>query len=261
MTQFNNQIDASRAVLIEVANVLGAFRNHLVLIGGWVPEMLFPNRGHIGSLDVDFAVASTALADNAYETILKRMLDAGYRHHIGPTRFVKDVPGAPEPVKVDLISGQYQTDQKSASIQVNELQLSSLKGIDLAFDASDEFEISGQMPDGMQNAVRVRIVRPEAFILIKAFALDERVNEKDAYDIAFVLQNEPNLATLAERLRPHIAKGLGREAYQILKGKFASLDSVGPSWAADATPGTGEDYEQLQRAAFENAQELFRLIG
>ena len=43
-------ISASRAVLIEVMNVLGAFRDDIVLIGGWVPDLLFPNHGHIGSV-------------------------------------------------------------------------------------------------------------------------------------------------------------------------------------------------------------------
>src|SRR5262249_25403398 len=98
MAQFD-QTTASRAVLIEGMGVLGSLRDHLVIVGGWVPELLFPNRGHMGSLDVDLAVAPTALADNPYETILKRLLDAGYAHQIGPTRFVKGVAGALEPVK------------------------------------------------------------------------------------------------------------------------------------------------------------------
>ncbi len=259
MAQFD-QTSASRAVLIEVANVLGAFRNDLVIVGGWVPELLFPNRGHMLSLDVDLAVSPTALADNAYETILKRMTDAGYTHQTDPTRFVKSVAGAPWPVKVDLISGQ-EASHKARSIQVNELRISCLKGIDLAFQAWDEKEISGQMPDGTQNVVRFRIVRPEAYILIKAFALDERLNPKDAYDIAFVLHHyEPDLAALTLRLRPLVAGSLGREAYEILKVKFASIDSVGPVWAADAIPGTGHDIEQTRRAAFEDAQELFRRV-
>lgn len=256
-----DQTAASRAVLIEVANVLGAYRPHLVLVGGWVPELLFPNKGHLGSLDVDLAVAPSALAGDAYQSILKRMLAAGYSHGSAPTRFVKHVVGAPMPVKVDLITGQYQAGEKSAAITVNELRIDSLRGVDLAFQACDEIDVSGAMPDGTQNAVRVRIVRPEAFILIKAFALDERTKDKDAYDIAFVLRHyEPSLAALAERLRPRVASGLGREAYQILKSKFASFDSAGPAWAARAVPGTGEDFERLQRAAFEDAQELFRLV-
>src|SRR6202795_2101828 len=92
-------ISASRAVLIEVANVLGAFREHLVVVGGWVPELLFPNRGHMGSLDVDLAVAPTARAENAYETILKRMLEAGYSHDTRPTRFRKKLADVADPVK------------------------------------------------------------------------------------------------------------------------------------------------------------------
>ncbi len=56
-----NSTTASHAVLIEVANVLGAFRGQLVVVGGWVPELLFPNRRHIGSVDVDLAVAPDRL--------------------------------------------------------------------------------------------------------------------------------------------------------------------------------------------------------
>lgn len=147
------------------------------------------------------------------------------------------------------------------SLKVNELLLGSLRGIDLAFEACAEMEIAGVMPDGTRNVVRAMVVRAEAFILIKAFALDERTKDKDAYDIAFVLHHyEPNLAALAERLRPLVANGLGREAYAILKTKFATLDAVGPVWAANVHLGTAEDEEQLRRAAFEDAQELFRQV-
>ena len=59
---------ASRAVLIEVMNVLGVFRDKIVLVGGWVPDLLYPNSGHIGSLDVDLAISQTAIGANAYES-------------------------------------------------------------------------------------------------------------------------------------------------------------------------------------------------
>lgn len=259
MAEFD-QTSAAHAVLIEVAQVLGAFRNDVVIVGGWVPELLYPDKQHIGSLDVDLAVAPTALAGNAYQSICQRLLKAGYSHHTPPTHFTKQIIGASDPVKVDLISGQYIQGGKSASIVVNELQISSVRGIDLAFEAWDEIEIAGVMPDGARNVVRVRIVRPEVFILIKAFALGERQKEKDAYDIAFVLRHYvPDLTMLAGRMQPHIASGLGQEAYQILKAKFATHDSIGPVWAASMFPGTDTEFEQ--RAAFEDAQELFRLVG
>ena len=50
---FTDITAASRAVLVDVLGVLGAYRSHLVVIGGWVPELRFPGRGHPGSLDVD----------------------------------------------------------------------------------------------------------------------------------------------------------------------------------------------------------------
>jgi hypothetical protein len=63
---------ASRAVLIEVMNILGAFRDEMVLVGGWVPDLLYPDRGHMGSLDVDLAVSRKALRRGAYQTMLSR---------------------------------------------------------------------------------------------------------------------------------------------------------------------------------------------
>jgi hypothetical protein len=250
---------ASRAVLIEVMNVLGAFRDDIVLIGGWVPDLLYPNRGHMGSLDVDLAVSPGALHAAVYQTILRRMLDAGYTHRTAPTHFLKQIKGARHPVKVDLVSGQYQGGEKEKTIQVNELQLNTLRGLDLAFELCEEIQISGIMPDGARNTVRARIVRPEAFILIKAFALEERQVEKDAYDIDFVLRNyEPDVEALARQIRPLVTGGLAKEGYETLKGKFASLDSVGPCWAAAVAETQGADDAQAQRAAFEYAQALFR---
>lgn len=249
---------ASRAVLIEVMNVLGAFRDDIVLIGGWVPDLLYPDRGHMGSLDVDLAVSREALGTGVYQTILKRMLDAGYAHHSPPTHFLKHIRGVQAPVKVDLASGQYQGEEKVKTIQVDELQLNTLRGLDLAFEVCEEMDISGIMPDGTRNTVQARIARPESYILIKAFALDERRAEKDAYDIDFVVRHyQPDLESLANRLRPLLAGGLARAGYETLKGKFASLDSVGPSWAAMVAQEQGGDFAQSQRAAFEYAQALF----
>ena len=249
---------ASRAVLIEVMNVLGAFRGNMVLVGGWVPDLLYPNCGHMGSLDVDLAISRRSLDANVYQTILQRMLKADYSHHTSPTHFTKSVPGVETPVKVDLVAGQYEAAGKSRAIQVNELELNTLRGLDLAFELSQDIEISGQMPNGIYNTVRARIARPEGYILIKAFAMDERTNPKDAYDIDFVLRHYlPSIEALADRVRPLLANGLASEGYDILKIKFATLGSVGPSWAAEVAREQGEDFEQSRRAAFEYAQALF----
>lgn len=253
---------ASRAVLIEVLQILGADRDKMVIVGGSVPELLFPDSGHMGTMDVDLAIAAAARSGKAYESILRKLIDAGYQHQATPMRFLKKVEGVGDPVKLDLISGEYQGSGKSNIVQVDELELSALRGIDLALEYCREINISGVMPDGTSNSVRARIVEPEAFILIKAFALDDRKKEKDAYDIVFILRSfEPNVEALAERLRPLLSNGLAREGYEILKSKFESINSIGPGWAARVYAQAGEDEEQSKRAAYEYAQDLFMAIG
>ncbi|MEL7500446.1 MAG: hypothetical protein AAFN77_22825 [Planctomycetota bacterium] len=253
------QQDAARAVLIEVLNVLGAFKDDIVIVGGWVPDLTYPEKKHIGSLDVDLAIGPNAVGEDVYNSILNRLTDSNYVHHTAPTRFIKKVPNAPEPVKVDLISGEYVTGSgKSRSIMVDALKINSLRGVDLAFENSKEITIEGRMPNGSDNVVHARIVSPEAFLLIKAFALEERNKEKDAYDVAFVLRHyEPSIEALAESLKPIVQDGLGVDAMQILRDKFKTLDSVGPVNAALVAEENGADREQEQQAAFQNAAALF----
>lgn len=260
--QFDAQ-SASKAVLIESMQVLGALRDKIVIVGGSVPDLLYPDRNHAGTLDVDLAVLPTALGGGAYESILKRLTDAGYTHQIKPTRFLRHVNGVDDPVKLDLICGQYQTDDdKVQAVQIDELQVSTLRGLDLAFEVCRPIEISGRMPDGTLNTVRAQIVEPEAFILIKAFALDERQKPKDAYDIVFVLRNYlPSVEALGGKVQSLLNNGLAREGYDILKAKFDSIESIGPSWAAKVYEENGEDLAQAQRAAFEYAHALFQVVS
>jgi len=256
-----NAQEAARSVLIEVVNILGAFKKDIVIVGGWVPDLTYPNKKHVGSLDVDLAIGPGAIGDDAYSSILARLKENDYSHTTHPTRFHRNVPGVADPIKVDLITGEYVTAQKAETIQIDELSINCLRGIDLAFEACNEIFIEGTMPDGSRNIVRAQVVRPEAFILIKAFAMAERKKEKDAYDIAFVLNHyNPSLAVLANRMAVMVKSGLGAQAFQILVAKFATLQSVGPTWAAKVAEENGLDREQTQQAAFQDMQELFKEI-
>lgn len=60
------ETEAARAVLLEVLNAIGAMRDELVIVGGWVPDLLYPESNHIGSSDIDMAVSPKAAGGNAY---------------------------------------------------------------------------------------------------------------------------------------------------------------------------------------------------
>ena len=74
------QVAAARSVLLELMLVLGEYREHMVVVGGWVPELLItqPSEPHIGSIDVDLAVDHRAITEAGYRTIRQLLVDRGY---------------------------------------------------------------------------------------------------------------------------------------------------------------------------------------
>src|SRR5262245_37444235 len=59
------QVEAAHRVLVDVGQVLGSFLDCMVVVGGWVPDLLVPEaeRKHIGSIDVDLALDAEKLKD------------------------------------------------------------------------------------------------------------------------------------------------------------------------------------------------------
>ncbi|MDY6990636.1 MAG: hypothetical protein SWQ30_21540 [Thermodesulfobacteriota bacterium] len=72
-------VAAARSVLIEVIHLLGECREDIVLVGGWVPEILLSGKEepHIGSLDVDLALNHLKLKEAGYKTIQDLLLGRG----------------------------------------------------------------------------------------------------------------------------------------------------------------------------------------
>jgi hypothetical protein len=103
-----NEVTACRSVLIEVLTILAKDLNNLAVVGGWVPELAFPDKGHIGSLDVDLALDAKKLKPMAYESIRRRLVDSGYQQSPDmPNRFFRTIKGTLFQVKVDLITGEF----------------------------------------------------------------------------------------------------------------------------------------------------------
>jgi hypothetical protein len=51
----SRQVEAARRVLMDIGQVLASFRDCLVVVGGWVPDLLISGaeEAHVGSIDVD----------------------------------------------------------------------------------------------------------------------------------------------------------------------------------------------------------------
>ena len=105
------------------------------------------------------------------------------------------------------------------------------------------------MPDGGKNTVRLRIVKIEAFIVMKAFAMSDRTKPKDSYDIYFCLKHFPGgVPALAKLYRRLLQNGLVQEGLAVLQDKFRTVDEVGPIWAAQVAEENGADRELAQES-------------
>ena len=101
------QTVAARRVLVDVGQVLAAFVDCLVVVGGWTPDLLLPDADepHIGSIDVDLALDAAKLNDGRYAELVKLLLDTK-RYQVGEKDFQLvvevDLKDGEKPVQVEL---------------------------------------------------------------------------------------------------------------------------------------------------------------
>lgn len=265
---YRPEVAAARTVLIELCGLLGAYRDHIVVIGGWVPELLLasgPVR-HVGSTDVDLALNHRTLREAGYRMIQELLLARGYRQGQQPFIFKRTVAveGRDVVVEVDLLAGEYQgTGPAHRHQRILDVQARKARGCDLAFEMNTEVEVRGALPEGGEDTVRVRVASIVPFLVMKSMALADRRKEKDAWDIYFCLRHYPGgLDALTQAFRPHISHGLVREGLHNLATKFESPDHVGPKFVADFEDLTDPDARALrQRDAFERVAYLLRALG
>jgi len=102
-------VKAAYSVMLEIIRILGEYRGNMVLIGGWVPQLLFQNTSelHTGSIDVDLAFDHKRITDDAYKTIHELLLEREYEQGDQPFIFHRrvNIDGNEVVVKVDLLSG------------------------------------------------------------------------------------------------------------------------------------------------------------
>jgi hypothetical protein len=259
-------VDAARSVLIELTHILGEYREEIVLVGGWIPELLIPQsqERHVGSIDVDLALNHKELTEVGYRMIGEILRQHGYVEDIHqPFIFRKKVRG--QVVQVDFLAGEYGGTGKSRRTQkALDIQPRKARGCDLAFQVAPEtVTLRGHLPDGAADEVRVRIASVVPFLVMKGMALEDRRKAKDAYDIYFILQNYPGgVDAVVQAFKPHLKLGLVEEGLQNIAGKFATLDHVGSRDAAEFEDTLDEEERAIRRRdAFEKVNYFLQQLG
>ena len=75
------QVEAAHRVLVDLGQVLAAFEDCLVVVGGWVPDLLLKqaDEPHIGSIEVDLALDGKEITEyhGKYQCPPSRWIQSG----------------------------------------------------------------------------------------------------------------------------------------------------------------------------------------
>lgn len=263
----SREVEAARRVMTEIWQVLGEYREAMVLVGGWIPGLLIDDglAVHTGSLDVDVLLDPDLLrAESRYAELIDLLKRRGYIQTSQGFKLAKEVAvddGDPIRVEVDFLLPRKPKTAKGGVLP--DFRAIEADGARFALSHHVEIALDGRMPDGRGNTVRVQAVSLPAFLVMKAHALNGRDKPKDAYDIYFTLKNAPGQAAgLARELKPFRDHPEVKRAIEILKSKFKSPDDYGPTSVVKFENSEDPDLRQFQaRDAYGQVLEFLEEFG
>lgn len=260
------QRHAAHRVLIELCSLFAQYQDDILVIGGWVPDLLYPDQGHVGSVDVDLLINHLTLQDEGYQTMERILLSNGYMEH--PDKyfsFIKQVviDGVSFDVDVDILAGMYGGTRKGKRSQhVQGLKAMKATGGDFAFKFDPHrVKLEAPRPDGAIDTASVNVVALVPYFVMKTAAMG-RGKAKDAYDIYFLIKHYPGGAKqLALEFSGSSETPIVREMRGKLSEKFASVNHSGPVDVANFMDFSDEqEIEMIRRDAFEQVQALLASI-
>jgi hypothetical protein len=265
-------------LLLELVEHLKAYKDHIILVGGWAPYFLLNDAAskfgqqHIGSLDADLFLDFRSMPETAYETIFEILGRAGYsqrrdrQERTIPASFEKIVPlegGGRFSMHVDFLAGEYGGTAQSHRHQiVQDLLAHKARGSDIAREQNYTREISGQLPNRARVTVRLKIANEVAVLVMKGITMGQRTKPKDFYDLFMLVKYfKDGPGSIAASLRPLLDNKLVGEAMANIRRYFERFDSLGPVSVAEFfQPSDPESRAIIQRDAFEQLQSLLNEI-
>ncbi len=263
------QVEAARRVLVDVGQVLASFGDAIVVVGGWVPDLLLPTAGsaHIGSIDVDLALDVAKLADGRYAELLELLLDTG-RYQKGDEDFqlvtTVDLRDSEQPitVEVEFLASDDVVLKRNHPKLVEGFRVLRFPAFAAAFASPVSIEFSGPMISGAANTVHLRVASLPDFLVMKAHAIGGRDKPKDVYDLCYCLDEFPDASeVVAADWRARQDDALVAGGVAILKEKFQSVDHYGPQQLVVFHDAAAPDERAMQaRRAFELVRKLLSLL-
>jgi predicted nucleotidyltransferase len=247
-------VSSVRATCLYIATKLGDLADETVVVGGLVPALLIDQsqlraqqERHVGTLDLDIGLALAVLDHRRYAALTDRLRSAGFEPDANEkgnvTRQRWAIAGPPR-VTVDFLIAPSRPSDKGGTIRDIESDLAAViaPGLSLAFVDRTKKTLSGKTIVGEVATRDVWVCGPAAFIALKALAFRDRGENKDAYDLFYVLRHYPNgVDAIGHRFASFGDNPEAEQALAALESDFATIDSVGPRRTAEFLHGSAND--------------------
>jgi len=195
----SEQVALVKPTCLYIATKLGDIMDELVVVGGLVPSLLINQDSlpegadaHVGTMDLDIGLTLVLLDTKRYKTLTERLRASGFSQDINeeghPTRQRWKIERE-EKVTVDFLIQPSLPGDRGGKLRNIEADFAAViaPGLHLAFQDRERISLSGQTIMGEQAAREVWICGPGAYVVLKALAFNLRGENKDAYDLFYVV--------------------------------------------------------------------------
>ena len=230
-----------------VATKLGDLLDELVVVGGLVPSLLIPKKllphdvdPHVGTMDLDLGLTLALLDAKRYENLTKRLRRAGFApdtNEEGNTTFQRWKMELSKDIKVtiDFVIPPSLLNDEGGKLRNIEKDFAAVitPGLQLAFKDRQKISIQGETILRDKASREIWVCGPGAFVVLKALAFGTRGENKDAYDLYYMIRNYGNgIEDVYKCLAPLLGDQDAQKALEILKHDFSDLDMIGPKAVA-----------------------------
>ena len=250
------------AASLYIATKLGDLRDDLVIVGGLVPSLIIPQSAlaagrvsHIGTMDIDLGLAIAILDEQRYHELCERLRHAGFEPDTNEAGHATNqrwrIKSKGRNITVDFLIPPTMANDKGGRLRNFEEGFAAVitPGLELAFQDRSLVTLSGKTLHDETASREVWVCEAGAFTVLKALAFEGRGENKDAYDLIYLLQNYGRgIADVFRRLQPLLRNPSANQAITILDRDFTGVDTVGVVRCADFL-GNHEDEAMRADAA------------
>ncbi len=259
----SHHVELVRRTCLTLATRLGDLLDEMVIVGGLVPSLLIDQENlpvgtssHVGTMDLDVGLALALLEQERYHQFSGRLRAAGFAPdrtldgRLTRQRWRGSGPGS---VTVDFLIPPSSDLDQPGRLRDLEPDFAAIiaPGLRLAFQDFRRIRIDGKTILGENASREIRVCGPGAFVILKALAFEGRGENKDAYDLFYVIRNfGDGVSEVAEALIPLMQDAEGLRAMGVLKRDFLDHNALGPRRVAEFIHGRPDAGTQADVVGF-----------